>query len=451
VIVVLTIHGIGFQPGSNLDLGHRRLCRPAPRATSNESLPVPSATTPSASPRMVVVRYMRPITFHLGAARPSLVFARLGSWTPTGSVDPTGKPWRRPARRLLMSHWLYSGLEENQGDVPALLGLETLSATSITDYESLGGPRQDAESTISRRCPSIPPATARSRRVCALEPDTTMHRGIVARLLHDVAHPTNPASSSGPAGILHTVEDDVAAYVTRNEHRERVRGFIRDAASRLIARPDVEGVVINGHSNGTVMGSIFSPPCHLCGPKCACPDHLGQSTPESTPNFSIGDATLATRDSCATVGRTSGIRWIPSQTHSRLRTAGSAPQSSRNPTAPRCLSSMTLTPGAQGDIAVSDVQVDNVREQPRRRLARAQLLGQPRVCDHGRRHSAQGLLVGHRPVGNAPTAKSPRSSEHREDRRLLAIFVLGDQHPHLRGRLRIATCGCRSFALCLAI
>jgi hypothetical protein len=33
-----------------------------------------------------------------------------------------------------------------------------------------------------------------------------------------------------------------------------VRAFIRDAMYRILAREDVDGVIINGHSNGTVMG-----------------------------------------------------------------------------------------------------------------------------------------------------------------------------------------------------
>jgi hypothetical protein len=93
--------------------------------------------------------------------------------------------------------------------------------------------------------------------------DTSMHRGIVARLMRRPAA-TPDTSSTGPLGILHTVEDDVAAYVTRNEHRERVREFVRDAACRLVTRTDVDGLVVNGHSNGTVMGfdlvAALSPP-----------------------------------------------------------------------------------------------------------------------------------------------------------------------------------------------
>ena len=52
---------------------------------------------------------------------------------------------------------------------------------------------------------------------------------------------------------LRSLEDDVAAYVSRNDLRERVRGFVREALVRLVSREDVAGVVINSHSNGTVI------------------------------------------------------------------------------------------------------------------------------------------------------------------------------------------------------
>jgi hypothetical protein len=99
--------------------------------------------------------------------------------------------------------------------------------------------------------------------------DPPAHRGLMARLLHlhnDAAAAAPPPGGVEPGafGVMRTVEDDVAAYVTRNEHRERVRMFLRDAASRLIGRADVDGVIVNGHSNGTVMGfdliAALSPP-----------------------------------------------------------------------------------------------------------------------------------------------------------------------------------------------
>jgi hypothetical protein len=63
------------------------------------------------------------------------------------------------------------------------------------------------------------------------------------------------AAASGP-DLLATVrqlEDDVTTYVSRNDLRERVRGFVREALLRLCSREDVQQVIINSHSQGTVL------------------------------------------------------------------------------------------------------------------------------------------------------------------------------------------------------
>lgn len=53
--------------------------------------------------------------------------------------------------------------------------------------------------------------------------------------------------------MLRTVEDDVGAYVARNMLRERVRDFVREAVTRLAQRSDVTSIVVNAHSQGTVV------------------------------------------------------------------------------------------------------------------------------------------------------------------------------------------------------
>jgi len=58
-----------------------------------------------------------------------------------------------------------------------------------------------------------------------------------------------------PGNLLTPLENDVAMYVVRNDHRERVRSFVHDAILRLCYRSDVCSVVINAHSNGTVIGT----------------------------------------------------------------------------------------------------------------------------------------------------------------------------------------------------
>src|SRR5713226_1584618 len=65
------------------------------------------------------------------------------------------------------------------------------------------------------------------------------------------------APSSSPSGLLtllHTIEDDVACYVCHNEERERVRSFVSEAILRLATRDDVDAIIFNTHSNGTVIG-----------------------------------------------------------------------------------------------------------------------------------------------------------------------------------------------------
>ena len=59
----------------------------------------------------------------------------------------------------------------------------------------------------------------------------------------------------GVTAVLGYLDDDVALYVCRNDLRERVRSFVHDALLRLCCRDDVEAVVVNGHSNGTVIAA----------------------------------------------------------------------------------------------------------------------------------------------------------------------------------------------------
>lgn len=55
------------------------------------------------------------------------------------------------------------------------------------------------------------------------------------------------------ASLLAALEEDVASYVCRNDLRESVRGFVAVAVDRLAARHDVDAIVFNAHSQGTVV------------------------------------------------------------------------------------------------------------------------------------------------------------------------------------------------------
>ncbi len=261
MIVLLTIHGIGFQrapSGLAATDGYADPLHEHLRGHLGDAL--------GDDPKRVAQQGRGPVyaesSYPPHSNQTESGIGRLGSWTTSGSVDREGMDLAPTGAEIAHVALVYSGLEEQQGDVTALLGLNSLSAP-VTDYATVGGLVQMALHDLEalRQHPPGDGSTTPSLRP---RTDTTMHRGIVSRILGRAAPAQADSSATGPLGILHTVEDDVAAYVTRNEHRERVRGFIRDAASRLLGRDDVDGLVVNGHSNGTVMGfdlvSALSPP-----------------------------------------------------------------------------------------------------------------------------------------------------------------------------------------------
>jgi hypothetical protein len=82
------------------------------------------------------------------------------------------------------------------------------------------------------------------------------HDGLFAHLLHRGNHAAenDGGSTPGGLGILRALENDIATYVARNELRERVRGFVEDALLSLLDREhDVSAIVVNAHSQGTVL------------------------------------------------------------------------------------------------------------------------------------------------------------------------------------------------------
>ena len=89
--------------------------------------------------------------------------------------------------------------------------------------------------------------------------DVSVQHGVLDRVLHRGHRPAgdDPAAAAAAApgafGIVRALQDDVATYVTRNDLRERVRDFVEDAWLSLLDRDDIGGVVINAHSQGTVL------------------------------------------------------------------------------------------------------------------------------------------------------------------------------------------------------
>ena len=65
-----------------------------------------------------------------------------------------------------------------------------------------------------------------------------------------------PSAAPPDGGLVATIlqlENDICVYVCRNDLRVRVRGFVREALFRLCSRDDVRWVIVNAHSQGTVV------------------------------------------------------------------------------------------------------------------------------------------------------------------------------------------------------
>lgn len=109
----------------------------------------------------------------------------------------------------------------------------------------------DAWAAIHEKHPAGAPSTLRRREDLELE----VHTGMLGRLLHARSRSGQPSPSSDPGllGTIRALGDDVAPYVTRNDLRERVRGFVEAALLKLFDRADIDALVINSHSQGTVI------------------------------------------------------------------------------------------------------------------------------------------------------------------------------------------------------
>ena len=252
MIVLITVHGIGFQRApSALDVsdGYADALHEGLRAHLGAKLGDDPNRLAAGGRGPVYVQSEFPP--RSGATEAGA--GRLGRWIASGSVGIVGVPLAPPGAEVAHVALVYSGLEEQGTDLVALRGLEVLGLPSLASYATLGG--------IARMIVSDLEALRRSHAAAG----AAAHRGVFGRLLRRRGdEPPADAAGTGSLASLRAFEDGVAAYVARNEHRERVRAFLRDAVSRVLARSDVDGVAVNGLSNGTVMAfdtiAALSPP-----------------------------------------------------------------------------------------------------------------------------------------------------------------------------------------------
>jgi hypothetical protein len=246
---LVTIHGIGFQqppqggnPGYADDL-HSNLAGVLGPALGDDPQR-PRGQVGDAGP--VYVESEWPLA---NTAIPSVEegLKRLGSWdsnTP-GKLLPQPPPLVANAGSATVAHvaLVYSHLEFVGTQATASLEAAAQAALSLAHYEPVRTLAHslflDAKALL-RHPPQRPPAPLSLRPRTDIQP-TSQQAG---------ASPTQP---SGILATLRQLEDDVAAYVTRNYLRERVRDFVTEALLRIAAREDIETIVVNSHSQGTVV------------------------------------------------------------------------------------------------------------------------------------------------------------------------------------------------------
>jgi hypothetical protein len=185
---------------------------------------------------------------------------RLGRWDENHCMIITGPEAQlcNGAGRIAHIALVYSQLEEQGPQVEASLITSSMATVSLGHYTHVAHLVRttflDTEplwhNLLSPTITADKPSSLRKR----LDPGFKQRQAI----------PQHIQQPDGLMTILRQLENDVAAYVCHNEMRERVRDFVYEALLRLAYRNDVAGIVINAHSNGTVIALDTlqrMPPC----------------------------------------------------------------------------------------------------------------------------------------------------------------------------------------------
>jgi hypothetical protein len=253
---LVTIHGIGFQqpptddgvPGY-ADVLHQQLSRRLGTDLLNDD-PHRKRSEPGQAGPVYVQSSWPPGSENLEAG-----LKRLGSWTTQARRINTDDAPLATHPGITHVALVYSQLESRAPLPGSALETAARTAVSLGHYTTIRGAVQmmlgDAWAMLQKHPdrPADQPASLRVR-TDMVPPSQHKFGGLFHRDT-GVASPTD--GSSGLLATIRHLEDDVAAYVCRNDLRERVRSFVRDALLRLAFRNDVEAIVVNSHSHGTVV------------------------------------------------------------------------------------------------------------------------------------------------------------------------------------------------------
>ncbi len=248
-LCVLTIHGIGFQqPPDDHHAGYADTLHANLAVVLNGRLG-DDPQRPAAAHGPVYVMSAMP-----GTHNREWGLKRLGSWRGDGSLDVTDMPLAPDDKPVAHVALVYTSLEGVGPGLPGI-GVEAEASLVLGHYASVAGTIRlvagDAWAALHEHSAAGAAAVAPSP---SLHPradlDVHPHQSHFARLLHP--HAGSQPSLDGALGTIRCLENDVVGYVCRNDLRSRIGDFITEVLRRLLARPDVAGVVVNSHSQGTV-------------------------------------------------------------------------------------------------------------------------------------------------------------------------------------------------------
>jgi hypothetical protein len=259
ITCVVTIHGIGFQePPRPPHDGYAETPGYADGLQANLAEQVSELSDdPDRQPWQTAKSLPVYVCSHFQGSR-ALGLKRLGEWKDkfgAGTIDSSTTPLVQQGKSVAHVALVYSRLQDLGPQPEASAETFFKGLAEHRHYGSIAASLHTvlldvlaAHHTQTQAAPDEPvraPASLKPRT------DTGPRRHLLGLVKGKTPDPTHPA---GLTGTLLQIEDDVCAYVCRNDLRERIRSFVREALLRIVARDDVDRVVINGHSNGTVIG-----------------------------------------------------------------------------------------------------------------------------------------------------------------------------------------------------
>lgn len=256
ILCIVTIHGIGFQqppklingvkrPGYADDL-HTNLCQVLNQGGNVVLSDDPDRQNDRQEGESVpiYVESLWPPDQNQPSREEGL--RRLGRWDigqAKVTVDPNDKTQQlvKDGARIAHVALAYSDLE---GDEPAFLTAPTAAAMAVIysfRYARMGGLMETLFQDVKPLLENMAEDAEKW-----LE-----HPSLSIRQSHQAVALGQPG---GLGAVIQNLQNDVAAYVCQNGRRQRVRTFIIEALQRLASRDDVAAIVLNTHSNGTIIG-----------------------------------------------------------------------------------------------------------------------------------------------------------------------------------------------------